>query len=260
VSWLPVFLCLGSAGTLGAAAAVPFREIGKYYFTFHGTLALAAAAAGLAAGRPWEALMSGRAPLERAAGAAALLFGLAVLVTNAAVRAARKDLRRDALLFPVSAGALWAALAAFARPEPGAGQALLLAAHLWACAAVLGTSLVAMSTGHWYLSNARLSFDILVRLCALFLGALGARAAVTAAYLASRWASYRSLEEFDQLVLGVRLGAGVVLAGVLGFMALACARRRANQSATGILYVAVVFVLIGETISMYLTLGKGRPI
>jgi hypothetical protein len=260
VSWFPVFLCLWSAGTLGGIAAVPFRQIGKYYFTFHGTLALVAAAAGLAMGRPWEDLTAGRAPLERAAAAAALLFGLAVLVTNAGVRAVTTDLRRDALLFPVSAGALWAALAAFARPEPGAGQALLLAAHLWACGAVLGTSLVAMSTGHWYLANARLSFGILVRLCAMFLGALGARAAVTAAYLAGRWTSYRALEGFDQLVLGVRVGAGILLAGVLGLMALSCARRRANQSATGILYVAVVFVLIGETISMYLTLGKGRPI
>lgn len=260
MSWFPVFLCLWSAGTLGAAAAVPFREVGKYYFTFHGTLALVGAAAGLALGRPWEDLASVRPALERAAGAAALLFGVAVLVTNAGVRAVRKDLRRDALLFPVSAGALWAALAAFARPEPGTGQALLLAAHLWASGAVLGTALVAMTTGHWYLSNARLSFDVLVRLCVMFLGALGARAAVTSAYLASRWTSYRTLEEFDKLVLGVRVGAGIVLAAVLGGMALSCARRKANQSATGILYVAVVFVLIGETISMYLTLGKGRPI
>ena len=39
-----------------------------------------------------------------------------------------------------------------------------------------------------------------------------------------------------------------------------CVRRRANQSATGILYVAVVFVLIGESVSMALTLSFGRPI
>jgi hypothetical protein len=43
-------------------------------------------------------------------------------------------------------------------------------------------------------------------------------------------------------------------------MSLSCAKRHANQSATGILYVAVVFVLIGETISLYLTLGTNRPI
>jgi len=55
--------------------------------------------------------------------------------------------------------------------------------------------------------------------------------------------------------------AGIVLAGVLGLMALSCAKRRANQSATGILYVAVVFVLIGETMSIALTLGAHpRPI
>ena len=62
-------------------------------------------------------------------------------------------------------------------------------------------------------------------------------------------------------VMSVRMIAGLVMAMILALMSLSCARRRANQSATGILYVVVVFVLIGETISLYLTLReRGTPI
>jgi hypothetical protein len=139
-------------------------------------------------------------------------------------------------------------------------NAALLAAHLLTCAAVLGTSLVAMSTGHWYLANAKLSFDILTRLCRLFVAAVAAKAVVSVAYLVVHFDRYRGLEEFDQLVIGVRLIAGLGFGLALALMSLACAKRRANQSATGILYVGVVFVLIGETISMFLTLGQGRPV
>jgi amino acid permease len=61
-------------------------------------------------------------------------------------------------------------------------------------------------------------------------------------------------------MIGLRLLAGVILAFVLGLMAFSCAKRKANQSATGILYVAVVFVLIGESVSMALTLAYQRPV
>jgi hypothetical protein len=210
-------------------------------------------------GRPWQGLSVG-SPLAKLAAVAFMLFSLLVLFEYAIVRAAGTDLRRDALLLPVSTGAVAVALAAFAKAGHGTGAAALLAAHLLTCAAVLGTSLVAMSTGHWYLANAKLSFDILVRLCRLFVLALAAKAVVSGIYLASRFAEYRGLEDFDQLVIGVRLIAGLGFGLALGLMSLSCAKGRSNQSATGILYVGVVFTLIGETISMYLTLGQGRPV
>ena len=43
-------------------------------------------------------------------------------------------------------------------------------------------------------------------------------------------------------------------------MAYSCAKIKANQSATGILYVATIFILIGELDSLYLTLGRGLPV
>jgi hypothetical protein len=253
-----MFFNLFALGTVAAIAVVPFREIGAYYFRFHATVALLFAVPGALLAKPWLGLLSGPLPGRLAAGSA-VLFALSILVENGVVRAARKELRPDALLFPVSMGVPFAALAAFAA-VPGTGDSLLLAAHFLTSAAVLGTALVAMSTGHWYLANAALSFNILVRLCRLFALAVAAKAVVSGIFLAGRFGEYWGLEDFDRLVIGVRLFAGVVLAMALALMSLSCAKRKANQSATGILYVAVVFVLIGEAISLHLTLGKGWPV
>jgi hypothetical protein len=259
VSWFPLFLNLFALGTAGSIAVVPYKDIGKYYFKFHTLVALLMVAGAVVLGQPWKGLGAG-SPLARTAAAASMLFAVLVMVEHAVVRAAGADLRRDALLLPVSMGALAVSLAAFAAGGHGVANAALLAAHLITCAAVLGSSLVAMSTGHWYLQNAKLSFDILVRLCRLFVGALAAKAVVSGIYLATRFAEYRALEDFDQLVILVRVLAGLGFGLALGLMSLSCARQRSNQSATGILYVGVVFVLIGETISMFLTLGQGRPV
>ncbi len=254
-----MLLYLFALGTAGAIVAVPFREIGQYYFKFHATLALLLVAGAVILGRPWEGLLAGK-PLARLAAGGALFFALLILLENALVRAARTDLRTDALLLPVSLGAIFVSLAALVRSEYRAGETLVLTLHLLTSAAVLGTALVAMTTGHWYLANAKLSFDLLVRLCRMLVAALATKAAVAGFLLAGRAGELLRLEAFDQLVIGTRLGAGIVLGLALALMALSCAKRRSNQSATGILYVAVVFVLIGETISMHLTMGKGQPV
>ena len=259
MSWFPLFLHLFALGTAAAVVPVPYKEIGKYYFKFHVLIALLLTGLAVALGRPWQGLASGPF-LGRAEAVAVLLFALLVLVEYVVVRAAGAEPRRDALLLPVSTGTVAVALAAFARAGHGTAGAALLAAHLLTCAAVLGTSLVAMSTGHWYLANAKLSFDILVRLCRCFVLALAAKAIVSGIYVAARFSEYQGLEAFDQLVIGVRLLAGLGFGLALALMSLSCAKGRANQSATGILYVGVVFTLIGETISMYLTLGQGRPV
>jgi len=261
VPWFAVFLNLFALGILGAIALVPFREIGRYYFRFHAMMALVLVTGAVLLGQPWKG-WSAAPPVARATGIAALAFAAAVLLENVLVRAVRTDLRSDALLLPASLGVPFVAMTAFALSIKtyGVGASLLLTAHLLTSAAVLGTALVAMTTGHWYLANAKLPFDILVRLCRLFVLSVAAKAAVSAAYGVGRFDAYWGLEDFDKLVMGVRLSAGIVLAMILGIMSLSCAKRKANQSATGILYVAVVFVLIGETISMYLTLGAGRPL
>ena len=258
-SWFSVFLDLVAIGTGASLIAVPFRQIGRYYFSFHSTLLLVVVALALLVGRPWEPLWHGTAYLRVAAGTS-ILFAILVLAQNVVIRASEQELRVDALLLPVSTGTVFVILAAFGWTEYGVGNAVLLTFHLLTAAMVLGTSLVAMSTGHWYLANAKLSFDILIRLCWMFVLSLAAKSIVVSIYAAMHASEYWDLEDFYKLVMGVRVVAGIVLAGILALMSLACAKRHANQSATGILYVAVVFVLIGETISLYLTLGMHRPL
>jgi hypothetical protein len=261
VSWFPVFLLLFAMGTGATLIAVPYRQIGKYYFSFHATVLLLLVATAVLVGHPWTELFqkSVSAYMKVVAGLS-LLYAVLVLVQNGVVRAAGEDLRVDALILPVSVGAIFVIMGAFGWTEYGTGTALLLTFHLLSSAMVLGTSLIAMSTGHWYLANAQLSFDILVRLCKMFVAAIALKAVVVAIYAISRFGDYARLEDFWKLVMGVRVAAGIVLAVALALMSLSCAKRHANQSATGILYVAVVFVLIGETISVFLTLGRQWPI
>jgi ABC-type uncharacterized transport system permease subunit len=66
--------------------------------------------------------------------------------------------------------------------------------------------------------------------------------------------------EFDGIFLWTRLLGGAVGGLVLGWMAWSCAKMKSNQSATGILYVAVMFVIVGEVMSLYLTFGKRTPL
>jgi hypothetical protein len=259
VNWFAVFLNLFAMGMGATLIAVPYRQIGKYYFSFHSTMLLLLAAIAVLVGQPWTLLVSGTAYMKVVAGFS-LLYAVLVLVQNVVIRAAEADLRVDSLILPVSVGAVFVIMACFGWTAYGTGTALLLTFHLLSAALVLGTSMVAMSTGHWYLANAQLSFDILIRLCRLFVLAIGIKAVIVAIYAISRFEEYWRLEDFYKLVMGVRIAAGIVLAVVLALMSLSCAKRHANQSATGILYVAVVFVLIGETISLYLTLGMNRPI
>jgi hypothetical protein len=257
--WFAVFLNLFAMGTAASLLAVPYKQIGKYYFNFHSTAILVLAAVAVLVGKPWEGLAQGSAYMRVVAGLS-ILFALLVLLQSVAVRAAGAELRKDVLILPVSAGAIYVIMGSFGVIDYGTGKAVLLTFHLLSSAMVLGTSLVAMSTGHWYLANAQLSFDILIRLCRMFVAAIGAKAVIVAIYAATRFEDYRGLEDFYLLVMGVRVLAGIVLSVALALMSLSCAKRHANQSATGILYVAVVFVLIGETISIYLTLGTQRSI
>ena len=256
-SLLAVFLNLFAMGTGASLLAVPYKQIGKYYFNFHSTILLVLVAAAVLIGQPWQTLLQGTAYMRVVAGLA-LLFSILVLVQNVVVRAADKELRLDALILPVSVGAVFVIMAAFGWTAYGTGAAVLLTFHLLSAAMVLGTSMVAMSTGHWYLANAQLSFDILIRLCRMFVAAIAVKAVIVAIYAATRFEEYGRLEDFYKIVMGTRVLAGIVLSVALALMSLSCAKRHANQSATGILYVAVVFVLIGETISLYLTLG-GNP-
>jgi formate-dependent nitrite reductase membrane component NrfD len=56
-----------------------------------------------------------------------------------------------------------------------------------------------------------------------------------------------------------RVGIGLVIPAILAFLVERTVRVSATQSATGLLYVATIFVLMGELLSRYLYLSLGIP-
>lgn len=126
---------------------------------------------------------------------------------------------------------------------------------------LLGGSLSTMILGHWYLLNAKLSFVPLIRLSTVLVVAIIAKALLVAAAFFLNWRILCNMENpFDIMLVVARIGAGIIFAFILAVMVLKCAKLRSNQSATGILYALVVFILIGELLSHYLTFSRGLVI
>jgi hypothetical protein len=117
-----------------------------------------------------------------------------------------------------------------------------------ASAAILGTATTAMLMGHSYLIAPAMSIVPLQRLlAALFTALLGGMAlAGVGLWSWTRAHSLLNLEEAAALWLPLRWGLGFVGPLVLCGMAWQTAKIRSTQSATGILYVVVIFCFLGE--------------
>jgi len=125
-------------------------------------------------------------------------------------------------------------------------------------AALLGTSMSAMLMGHSYLVAPAMSIQPLLSLLRALFAAVLLRAIVAGAGLWS-WTDTHSLVNLESdtvLLLPVRWGLGLVGPLVFGGMAWASARIRSTQSATGILYVVVIFCFLGELTSQVLQESK----
>lgn len=121
-------------------------------------------------------------------------------------------------------------------------------------AAVLGAALSAMLMGHIYLIAPAMSLSPLLRLLALLGLALVVRMAIEG-YAFWCWTSRSpsgNLGNDVLLFLPVRWFVGFVLPLILTWMAWQATRIRSTQSATGILYVVVVFCFLGELVSLVL--------
>lgn len=143
------------------------------------------------------------------------------------------------------------------------GLSLLLGALL------LGSCYGTMILGHWYLVTPSLPFRYLVNSSRfLVLTTLARGLILTATLILFFWflgSEARSLTQhlisFDDLGLFfiMRVFWGILGPLVLSFMILETAKIRSNQAATGILYVACIFVFIGELFSDYLFHMGGFP-
>lgn len=127
---------------------------------------------------------------------------------------------------------------------------------------LLGGFLMAMLLGHAYLTAGNEMSQAPFRRLTLVLGVLLVARALLGVTLGL--VPYLRLEEihggsriWNAVMLTARYAVGLVVPAVFTWMTLECINRRANQSATGILYVAGVLIILGEGISLALvgTLG-----
>lgn len=265
-----LFLLALALGCLTTLYWIPGADLGRGYFQINGLIVLAAL--GLAAAVLASQPISPFAPGD--GGAPAL--GVALVSAFCYYGAIWKERWRlawiplTAALAATGLSLLLAGPRLLAAHPPLPYRGALLAACLTSGAVLLGWSLITMLLGHWYLVVPRLNFRHLTLFCGVLLAAVLARLAVVGLSLATA-AGVDSLIEPHPLRTLVALGAegmffwfrllwGLVIPLLLAWMALQCARRRSNQSATGILYVLLVGTLIGEISALYLTVTTGVPV
>jgi hypothetical protein len=267
-----------AAGVLGALLIAPRAYLGRFFSAFHAGLALAFLMLVLPFRLDHAGEAAGIVPVSavRLASLGSMLAaGLAVLFI---VLLYRPGGRGGTGVVPGGRSAQYILLLSFACAmsataldgwgmAEGGGVAWAFGANAVAAASVIGSVIVAMLLGHWYLVRLHLPEIYLVRFTQVLGAAIGVRAVLfIAGLLAYGAASPQGLGEFLRglavdrgLFFWQRVLFGLVAPGVLVVMTYQTARMRATQSATGILYILIIFVLIGELLARYLVVVGAGP-
>jgi hypothetical protein len=240
VPWYSAFFFAFGVGLLAFCLPVPIGEVGRGFYKMMAGWALFFAACAVMT-RPLDA---------SASSVTGYIFLGAAAFVNGLLWAGADGTAAWSAIPAVLAGV--AGLAASVRfPSRGLpAEPWIAGASLAASAAMLGSVLDTMVLGHWYLVKKGMSFDHLGRMNALFAGAVGLRAVVLGAEALLLTQVFKAATQ-DQLLFFLRLAVGVIGPAALAWMTWRCIRLKANQSATGILYVACVFVLIGEMVATW---------
>jgi protein NrfD len=246
---LGLFLLEAGAGTAFLLLFFPPRTLGKGFFSRHGTIAFSLVVLGTTVRPP------GLSPTIGVLAAALLaLYSLAA-------HAGRAAAARPLLLAGAVAAALGAARVAVLAPRTTGNGWTIASAAIGGL--FLGAVLLIMNLGHWYLVSRSLPFQQLARGATHFAILAAARAGFLGVAIAvnPRPEGLDALLSVDRDALFFLFR---VVWGLLGPLALSyfvwrTAEMKSNQAATGLLYVALVFVLIGELLSSYLTIATGFP-
>jgi hypothetical protein len=154
-----------------------------------------------------------------------------------------------------------ALLAALIAPPAWSYPGVLLS--LIGGAFALGGSMMAMSWGHWYLTNSGLPKEPLEQMSLLVAGALALQVVLLVVGLV---APVRAVPLGDAALgvtlaanpaLWLRVGVGLVAPLALSLLAYRAASIRGMMSATGLLYIAVGGVLAGEVLARGLLFATG---
>jgi hypothetical protein len=158
------------------------------------------------------------------------------------------------------AGALVSLAGLIASPAWSLGGTV---ASLLVGAGVLGGALMAMSWGHWYLTNSGLPKEPLEQMSLLVLCAVLASGvlAIVGSVLPVReqpLASTVSVALLANPAYWLRIGVGLLFPVLLATLAWKAASVRGMMSATGLLYVALGAVLAGELMARGLLFATGQ--
>ena len=138
-----------------------------------------------------------------------------------------------------------------------------IAVHAISSALVLGAVTLAMMLGHWYLVTPKLSIAPLKRYSAAYI----LLTVWMAVQLGSSYLLYSSLTGPDGVHLFYRefifilfrVAWGLLTPLGLSYWIWVTVSMKSTQSATGILYAAMVCTMMGEGMGLYLTLQLGVP-
>lgn len=256
---LSIVLAQLSIGCLLMTSLLPPREIRLSFFTFNSLVAALAAALALVLsrmvlGQGWEDVR---------------FLGLTVIgatVAYGCFRLEKEDIGRLFLILSGMLGLIFGLLPLSGRVLAVRGwlvnRTLLFDAGMLAGALLLGSTTVGMILGHWYLIMRRPSFEHLERFTQLVMGTAGLRAfifVVTLILLGEVEPKFASMfipnlwsVHGDLFFMLMRILWGLLLPFFLGLFAMRCVKEKANQAATGLLYLAEISVVFGELFAAYL--------
>ena len=246
------FLILLAGGVMLAAAIPNPKDVTLQWLRLAGIIALCAAALGgfflVNGNRGWAILI-------------AIPPAVLVLAQLVAAQTARRNAQRIfAILAFAAATVLPFLLTPDHKPSSDLQEALRILA-LTGIAAMCGVALMDMLLGHAYLTASqmtmapfrRLNFSLGVVLILRAILSIGVTMLLNSRHpIATLWNIYG-------LYILTRWLVGLLIPGIFVWMAHDCIKRRATQSATGILYVASVLIFIGEIIALYLLRQTGLP-
>jgi hypothetical protein len=134
---------------------------------------------------------------------------------------------------------------------------------------VLGGFLIGMIFGHWYLINTDMPKRLLVHMAVLLAITLFLKIlAVALTWLIirqtapadSQWIELLTSFRGYGIFFWQRILIGLVIPAGIAYMIWSTARIGSNQSATGIMYVGVAFIFIGELVAKFLFLFSTIPL
>jgi hypothetical protein len=188
-----------------------------------------------------------------------LAAGIAVVAYVGAVIWLYEKRRAGLAALALAAGLSLAAAARAAQVALTGSGALLELLDIVSSGLLLGSTITAMFLGHWYLNHPGMNLAPLRRLVALIAGAVVLRATAGGLGLGLE-ASGAEKAMAWWLMVSLRWAAGLALPLILAWLTWQTLKIPNTQSATGILYAAVILTFIGELTSQLLSADAAYPL